>query len=94
MSHAQVFLTSLLGFACLALAMPRHQLDALGQELPARASRTLRGIGALALLAALALAVRGMGWGLGLVGYGGHTSAAAGAVFIALLLWQRLRPAR
>lgn len=94
MSHAPVFLTCLLAFACLALAMPRHQLDALGRELPASASRALRSGGWLALLAALALAVRGMGWGLGLVGYGGHTSLAAGLVFIGLLARQRQRARR
>ncbi|WP_343293339.1 DUF3325 domain-containing protein [Vandammella animalimorsus] len=94
MNHALIFLASLLGFACLAMAMPRHQLDALGHELPASASRALRGSGALLLLLALALAVRSMGWGLGLVNYSGHSGMAAGVVFMALLIDQRLRPPR
>lgn len=91
MSHILIFAPSLLGFAALALAMERHQQDLFGLELSAHASRSLRLLGTLALLAALALAVRSMGWGLGLVSYSGHTGAAAGAVFISLFVFVRWR---
>jgi len=49
----------------------------------------LRAAGWLLLLAALWRAVHGLGWGLGLVAYSGHTSAAAGLVFVALVAWDR-----
>ena len=41
------------------------------------------------LLLALWLSVAARGWGLGLVFYSGHTSAAAGVVFLALVAWGR-----
>lgn len=40
---------------------------------------------------ALWLAAASMGWSFGLTVYGGHTSAAAGVVFIALLVNKRIR---
>ena len=41
------------------------------------------------LLLALWRTVAAMGWGIGLVAYSGHTSAAAGVVFLALIAWGR-----
>jgi hypothetical protein len=76
-------------FACLALAMARHQDAVFGKSLSRGASRTLRGIGWAGLLAALWPAVAARGWGLGLVYYSGCTSLAAGIVFCALIAHER-----
>lgn len=94
MTHLTVFLLCLLGFAALALAMERHQEDLFGCALAARAVRCWRIAGWAALLAALACAVRGQGWSLGLVSFSGHTSLAAGIVFGALVAHARFRSAR
>lgn len=98
-THAMTFLLCLAGFAPLALAMDRHQQDVLGRELQPRATLGLRCAGWALLLAALWQAVGAQGWALGLVAYSGHTSAAAGLVFVALVAWNRWhgqppRPAR
>ncbi|RMX08250.1 DUF3325 domain-containing protein [Corticibacter populi] len=87
--HLLVFVNCLAGFACLALAMDRHQSDLFGRELAPKTTRLLRMAGWLWLLAALWLAVARMGWSFGLTAYSGHTSAAAALVFIALLIWCR-----
>lgn len=89
MMHAFSLLICVAAFAALAMATDRAQSDLLGRELPASTSRTLRTVGWVLLLASLALVVNVQGWGLGLVSYSGHTSVAAGVVFVALIARQR-----
>lgn len=76
-------------FACLAMAMARHQQTVFGRTLPGAGTRCFRGAGWVALLIALWLAVADRGWALGLVGYGGSTSVAAGIVYGALIVRER-----
>lgn len=87
--HALSLLLCVAAFAALAMATDRAQSDLLGRALPASTSRTWRSVGGLLLLASLALVVSAQGWGLGLVSYSGHTSVAAGVVFVALLVHRR-----
>lgn len=91
LTHGAVLLLSLLGFACLALAMTRHQEDLCGAALRPHATRCIRVAGWLLLALALGLAVSGLGWSFGLTAYSGHTSAAAGLVFIMLVVLSRRR---
>lgn len=81
-------------FACLAMAMARHQETLLGRSLSATQSRYLRGAGWCALGIALALIGVGQGWGLGLVAFSGTTSVAAGIVYGALVVLERRSAAR
>lgn len=81
-------------FACLAMAMTRHQETVFGRPLPVAGSRGFRVTGWCALLVALWLVVADQGWALGLVCYSGSTSVAAGMVYGALVVWDRRRPAR
>jgi hypothetical protein len=85
MTHVLMLLSSVAGFAALALATERQQDELLGGALPVRSSRALRAAGGVLLAACLALAVGQWGWGLGLVAYSGHTSLAAGLVYIGLV---------
>jgi len=94
MNHLGVQLLSLIAFGALALAMERHQEDVFGRALARGRTRALRAGGWLALAAALALAVRGQGWSLGLVAWSGHISAAAGIVFLGLVANARRRARR
>jgi len=94
MTHAATLLLSLAGLAALALATARVQDDLFGRALAARAVLALRTAGWGALLAALGVVVRGQGWGLGLVSYAGHTSLAAGLVYLALVIAARRRVRR
>ena len=89
MTHVTIFVICLAGFAALALATDRAQRTALGRELPPPTARGLRAVGWALLLLALWRTVAAMGWGIGLVAYSGHTSAAAGVVFLALIAWGR-----
>ena len=73
-------------FACLAVAMGRHQETLFGERLPAAVSRILRCAGWCMLLVALWLALAGNGWALGLVWYSGCTSLAAGIVYGVLIV--------
>lgn len=90
-AHALLFVLCVLGFAGLALAMDRPQEDVFGRALSASASRRFRLAGWTLLGLALWAAVAAYDTGLGLVLYSGHTSGAAGFVFIALLVWSRHR---
>ena len=83
-------LLCVLAFACLALAMARHQAAVFGRDLSGAASRSLRSIGWGGLAAALWLTIAARGWSLGLVYYSGCTSLAAGIVFCALIAHERL----
>ena len=91
MTHALTLVVSVAGFAALALATERQQDVLLGRALPAIATRVLRGAGWGLLLASLAIAVQGWGWGFGLVAYSGHTSLAAGVVYVVALAIARLQ---
>lgn len=91
MMHLVSLLICLAAFASLAMATDRVQSDLFGRELPATTSRALRIAGWALLLLSLAFVVGEQGWGLGLVSYSGHTSVAAGAVFLALVVRQRRR---
>ncbi|HRL21926.1 MAG TPA: DUF3325 domain-containing protein [Alcaligenes sp.] len=93
LEHSTVFLSACLGFACLALAMIRHQEDVFGRELSSHSTRVLRWAGGVLVVLAGYAAVRFMGWGFGLTAYSGHTSVAAGVVYLGLLLLQRFRSA-
>ncbi len=86
MTHLSILIIAFFGFGLVALSMGRHQEDVFKQELPRIASRALRRGGWLLLVVALAVAVRGYGWAVGLVAYSGHTSAAAALVFLLLIL--------
>jgi hypothetical protein len=90
--HALLLCTG--AFACLAMAMARHQETLLRRPLPLSQSRCLRGAGWCALGIALALSVAGQGWGMGLVAFSGTTSVAAGIVYGALIVWERWSAAR
>lgn len=94
MNHLGVQLLSLLAFGALALAMDRHQEDIFGRALAPGRVRTLRAAGWLALGAALAWAVREHGWSLGLIAWTGHISAAAGMVFLGLVVIGRRQAGR
>jgi len=76
-------------FACLAMAMTRHQEKLLGRELTVVPSRCLRGAGWSALGIALALIIADQGWALGLVAFSGCTGVAAGFVYGGLIAWER-----
>lgn len=91
MTHALTLVTSMAGFAALALATERQQDELLGRGLPGTVTRALRSAGWGLLLASLAIAVHGWGWGFGLVAYSGHTSLAAGVVYAAALVTARRR---
>ena len=75
--------------AALAMATERAQQDVLGRALSPDATRMLRITGWALLFASLAIVVGAQGWGLGLVSYSGHTSVAAGLVFVGLIASQR-----
>ena len=76
-------------FACLAMATGRQQEAVFGRTLAVAASRGFRCAGWGALLVALRLTVTDQGWALGLVGYSGSTSVAAGIVYGALVARER-----
>lgn len=87
--HLPAFLFCLAGFGALALATERQQDELFGRSLGRRAVLQLRCAGWGLLGLALATLVVAQGWGLGLVSYSGHTSGAAGLVFLALVAYQR-----
>ena len=89
MTHAAALLLCLAAFAALALAMERQQDDLFGRALPSAKTRGLRIAGTCVLLLCLAFLVWRQGWGLGLVLFSGHTSAAAGLVYCALVVHGR-----
>ena len=92
MTHVLMLLSSVAGFAALALATERQQEALFGGALSTRATRMLRLAGWVLLAVCLAVAVAHGGWGLGLVVYSGYTSLAAGLVYIALVAAARRPP--
>lgn len=91
MVHALLFVLSLAGFICLALAMERHQRDLCGHTFARHRSRQWRLAGWVLLMLALATAILAHGVGFGLVSLSGHTSVAASVVVLALMLRTRHR---
>ncbi len=94
MSLLPVLMLCVCGFACLALAMVRHQRDLLGRLLSPIPTHGLRASGWLCLLLAAWRLIAAQGWSLGLVSYSGCTSLAAGLVHLGLLLHARRRSQR
>ena len=89
--HLLTFVICIAGFLALALATERQQEDLFGQAFSSKATRALRLLGWSALLVALYAIVQAQGWGMGLVGYSGHTSLAAGVVLGGLIAQSRVR---
>ncbi len=89
MTHLGIFILCLAAFAALAAATDRAQETLFGRELPPLTTRRVRIAGWVLLLLALWACVAAKGWGMGLVFYSGHTSGAAGVVFLALVAWAR-----
>lgn len=80
----------IVSFALLAMATSRQQEVVFRRKLAPSRTLGMRAGGwaglSLALLACVAL----HGWGLGLVSYSGYTSAAAGVVYLGLIVRSRL----
>lgn len=89
MINISVWVLCVASFAVLALSMPRQQEDLFGAELASRPTRAMRFAGWGGLVVALWLLVASQGWALGLVSYSGHTSVAAGLVYLSLVVVQR-----
>ncbi|MES2511318.1 MAG: DUF3325 family protein [Pseudomonadota bacterium] len=89
MTHVLAFVLCLAAFAALAMGVDRQQDDLFGRSLSQAMTRGLRMAATALLLLALTVLVTAHGWGLGLVLFSGHTSAAAGAVFFTLIAWAR-----
>jgi hypothetical protein len=84
----------LISFAFLAVSMERHQQTLFRAPLDAGRTRGFRIAGWCGLVLALRFIVDDEGWALGLVGYSGCTSLAAGLVFGALIFYARMKPAK
>ncbi|NED67637.1 DUF3325 domain-containing protein [Streptomyces sp. SID10244] len=89
MIHVILFVLSLAAFACLALAMERHQREVMRRVLSAQATQQLRAIGWALLVFSTVFAMRGLGVGFGLAALSGHTSVAAGVVVLAMVVQGR-----
>ncbi|MDR5741518.1 MULTISPECIES: DUF3325 domain-containing protein [unclassified Caballeronia] len=85
--HVVAFLCCVASFACLALAMERHQTP-----LTRAHALSVRIAGWCGLALALVIIVAHEGWATGLVRYSGDTSLGAGVVYLALIAYERLRP--
>ncbi|MET1115173.1 MAG: DUF3325 domain-containing protein [Comamonas sp.] len=86
MMHLLLLAGCTAGMCALAGASERQQPLCFGRLLSARSTRWLRAAGGVLLLVCLGAAVRGWGWSFGLVAYSGHTSLAAGLVYLGLIL--------
>ena len=89
MSHLWILALCVLGFACLALAMDRHQNDLFDRALGPALTKTLRTAGWVLLFGSLFMALRQPLWSISLVAWFGYLSAGAGVVFLALVLMGR-----
>ncbi|OZI26410.1 hypothetical protein CAL26_03510 [Bordetella genomosp. 9] len=89
MTHLLTLWFCLLGFLALAMATERQQEALFGRLLTPARTRMLRLAGWSALAVALSIVVARQGWGLGLVSYSGHTSLAAGLVYLGLIIRDR-----
>ncbi len=90
MGHLSVLLLSVLAFACLALAMERHQEELFARQLGPGATKGLRVAGWALLCGSSAVALRQPSWAIGLVSWFGCLSAGAGMIFVALMLAARI----
>ncbi len=88
-THGALSVICLLGFACLALAMDRHQETIFVRTLRLSLTQGLRVSGCLLLMLSLCVAVFVLGWGLGITVFIAHSSAAAGLIFMLLVLAHR-----
>lgn len=79
--------TAWLGFACLCLAMDRHQRDLLGRRLSDSASRGIRLAGFAALALGLASTIATLGWGYGAALWFGLLTLGAAPVVALLSAW-------
>lgn len=84
MIHALAIIVTTLGFACLCVAMARHQKDVFGHTLTARSVRRLRVAGTIALLSALAVDMTCLGSAYGAVAWCGHLTVGAALVLTGL----------
>lgn len=89
--HTIIFCLTLAGFFSACLASSRQQERLFGRMIHAAASATLRLVACASLCAALTYAVHEAGWSFGFVIWFGHLSVAAGAVFLSLIVVDRLR---
>jgi uncharacterized membrane protein len=94
MNHLSILVLSVPAFACLALAMERHQEDLFGRPLDPVVTKALRAAGWMMLVASLVVALRQPLWAVGLVAWFAWLSAGAGVMFATLLLASRLRTVR
>lgn len=92
MSQWQVLALCVLAFFCLALSMERHQVDLFKRRLNKRPSLGLKGVAWAILAVSLLICLREPHWGVALVAWFGSLSAAAGIVYLGLLLVSRLTP--
>ena len=90
-AHLICQLLALAAFACLALAMDRHQEDLFGRQLPPARTRHLRMAGWTLLVLSLGAALQVAPWSLGLVSWFGHIAAAAAIVLLSMVARERLR---
>lgn len=79
------FALCIAGFLLLAMATSRQQDIIFRRKLDISRQRAARVAGWCVLVLVLVIDVAGQGWGLGLVSYSGHTSVAAGLVYLALI---------
>jgi hypothetical protein len=92
MIHLLSFALCLAGFLAIAFSTYRQQRDIIGRQLKRERQYLLRIGGTCALLLVLGLLIAWFGFSLGLVMFSGHTSLAAGIVYVALLGYSRTRP--
>lgn len=90
-AHLICQILALAAFACLALAMDRHQEDLFGKELAPGQTQRLRAGGWALLALSLYAGLQVQPWSLGLVAWFGHISAAAAVVVLTLVARERLR---
>lgn len=91
MSHLDVLMLSVLSFGCLAMAVERQQEDVFGRRLAAGVTKVLWWAGWLLLVVSLVLALREPLSAVGAVAWFGCISAAAGLVFLSLVMMSRVR---
>jgi len=80
------FALALSGFSALALSMDRHQRDIFGRRLDGTLSRWFRRVGWVVLTMSPIPCIAQDSWGIGLVGWLGALTLAAGAVVLAILV--------
>ncbi len=89
MTYLGMLLLCVMAFACLALAMQRHQQDMFGHLLGSRAAQLLRAAGWMLLCGSLTVALRQPLWSNALVAWFGCLSVGAGVVFMSLIIATR-----